>query len=291
MHSDTDSVVDFYCINPSLIISQAPLTSSNSDMYNFWSMIIEQQVELVVCLCRDSELDLTHYWPIDKQTPLNINSLKISLMSFKESPHSTQRICSIKNSSDNLSRTVALIQHKNTNNNGITTMPATNSGIGLNEMPENVASFLKFIKECEHFYKTQQRSLTHPVLVHCMNGVSRSTVFILLYSMIQIIDLNLDKSETLLTGSQLNLSETLIRFIKQMRNKRKYMIQSIYHLKYAYDAALYYLKDILIKEGVLNNFAFVSNETNATSNNNLYNDKTASQKAISVEIDTNILND
>jgi len=289
LHSDAEPGVN----NPSFIISQAPLTSSSSDMYNFWLMVIEQQVELIVCLCRDSELGPTHYWPSDKQIPLNINSLTISLLSFKETPHSVQRICSLKNSSDNQSRTVILLQHVNSKNILIsgTPAPTTNSGIGLNEMPENVASFLKFIKECEHFYKTQQRSLTHPVLVHCMNGVSRSAVFLLLFSMIQIIDLNCDQNQTLPSCSQPILSDMLIRFIKQMRNKRKYMIQSMCHLKYAYDATLYYLKDILIKEGVLNNSTFNSNETNITTNgtNCLNGEKT--NRKISVEIDSNILND
>ena len=300
LHSDAEPAS---VTNPNFIISQAPLTSSSSDMYNFWSMIIEQQVELVVCLCRDSELGPTHYWPSDKQTPLNINSLRISLLTFKETAHSVQRICSVKNSSDNQSRTVVLLQHVNNNsknnattNGSATALPTTNSGIGLNEMPENVASFLKFIKECEHFYKTQQRSLTHPVLVHCMNGVSRSAVFLLLFSMIQIIDLNCDHNQTLSTlSSQLILSDVLIRFIKQMRNKRKYMIQSMCHLKYAYDATLYYLKDILIKEGVLNNFTFNSNELNGiASNNNNGSNGLNGEKAIrkiSVEIDSNILND
>ena len=280
--------------NPNFIISQAPLASSSSDLFNFWSMIIEQQVELVVCLCRDSELaygtnnGIQYYWPVDKQTPLNINSIKISLLSFKETAHTIQRICTVKNSFDNQSRTVVLLQHINQINNSNKSLVSA-TGIGLNEMPENIASFLKFIKECESFYKTQQRSLTHPVLVHCMNGVSRSAVFILLYSIIQVIDLNCDYNQPMSTYSTLIMSDLLIRFIKQMRTKRKYMIQSMCHLKYSYEATLYYLKDILIKEGVLNNFSFSSNEAfNSLTSNNVINSEIGTRKQ---SVDSNIIND
>ncbi len=118
-------------------------------------------------------------------------------------------------------------------------------------MPESISSFLKFVKECEYFYLTQQRNPSHPVLIHCMNGVSRSAVFILVYTMIQIIDLAGNKQNQL--HHSINISSDLIlKLIKQMREKRKYMIQSMHHLKYTYDAVLYYLKEFVIKEDILN---------------------------------------
>ena len=122
----------------------------------------------------------------------------------------------------------------------------TTTGIGLNELPENVSAFLKFVKECENYFLTQQRNRSHPILVHCMNGVSRSAVFILIYTMIQIID-NSSGSSSLSQTSSTNLSsEFMMKLIKSMRSKRKYMIQSTYHLKYSYDALLYYMKGIKI---------------------------------------------
>lgn len=118
-------------------------------------------------------------------------------------------------------------------------------GIGLNEMPENVVGFLKYIKECTQFYTYEQRNSQNPVLVHCMNGVSRSAVFLVIYTLIQIVDYNCDESMTQIS----NIPDSVIRLIKQMREKRKYMVQSMYHLKYSYEAVLYYLKDIMIKQG------------------------------------------
>lgn len=116
-------------------------------------------------------------------------------------------------------------------------------------MPENMTGFLKFTKECEQFYSCEQRNVDNPILVHCMNGVSRSAVLLLTYSLIQIIDAHCDHSLTQIS----TISESVIRLIKHMRTKRKYMIQSTYHLKYSYDAILYYLKDILIKQGICQN--------------------------------------
>lgn len=120
------------------------------------------------------------------------------------------------------------------------------SGIGLNEMAENVGDLLKFIKESESFYQQEQRNANNPVLVHCMNGVSRSAVFLAVYSLIQVIDANCADP----TNTQMpSIAECLSRQIKAMRQRRKYMLQTTYHLKYSYEAVLYYLKDILIKQG------------------------------------------
>ncbi len=236
-------------LHPNFIISQLPFTNQNADLFDFWSMILQQKIELIVCLCRENEFNHQYYWPTSKQTSLNIFSLKVTLQSIKETSNSTQRIFTIENTIENLSRTVVILQQniKNThglneiNSTTIDSTKVTTTGIGLNELPENVSTFLKFVKECENYFLTQQRNRSHPILVHCMNGVSRSAVFILIYSMIQIID-NSSGSSLSQTSSTTLSSEFMMKLIKTMRSKRKYMIQSIYHLKYSYDALLYYMK-------------------------------------------------
>jgi protein tyrosine phosphatase len=233
-------------------------------------MVVQQQIELIACLSRDSEM-LTGsskaqlYWPINKETPLNIQSLRINMISAKETSNSIKRICTVTNLADSSQkvRTVVLFQYKYGPSTTSTNLPQSGriyqfqdstiiiskivhlKGFGLNEMPENVAGFLKFVKECEHFYVHEQRNADNPVLVHCMNGVSRSAVFLVVYSLIQIIDEHCEDPHTQVS----TISETLLRLVKQMRNRRKYMIQSTYHLKYSYNAILYYVKDILIKQG------------------------------------------
>lgn len=86
-------------------------------------MIVQQQVELVCCLSRDSEMMTgatgsksfpSFYWPVSKETPLDVMSLRISLLHVKETPVSIKRICSIANTVDSTQkiRTVVLLQHK-----------------------------------------------------------------------------------------------------------------------------------------------------------------------------------
>ena len=232
--------------HPNFIISQLPYTST-ADLFDFWTMILQQQVELIVCLCRDSEFNQQYYWPTSKQTPLSLFTLKVTLQSVKETANSIQRVFTVASLADNLSRTVVILQQNTASpqlSATVTTRAAsvTTTGIGLNEMPENMSSFLKFVKECENFFLTQQRSHAHPILCHCVNGVSRSAVFLLVYSMIQIIDTSCDSSATSPPAPASISAEFMLRLVKQMRSKRKYMVQSVYHLKYAYDALLYYLK-------------------------------------------------
>ena len=256
---------------PNFITCQAPILSNNADVFNFWSMIVQQQIELVVCLSRDTEMTagtsesnkLSSYWPRTKETPFQINSFKIVLQAVKETEHSTRRILLVSNLADStqITRTVVLIQLNTNQGPGSLSNPvrlSQASGIGLNEMPDNLAGFLRFVKECEHFYTHEQRNAANPILVHCMNGVSRSAVFILIYTLIQIVDASCNDEQSL---PKTSISDSLIRAVKLMRLKRKYMIQSVYHLKYSYNAILYYLKDILFKEGVLTNSTF-NNEIN-----------------------------
>lgn len=117
-------------------------------------------------------------------------------------------------------------------------------------MPDDHRPIISFIKEIEHFYVTQQRNGEHPICIHCVNSVSRSAVFIAAYSCVQIIDSYL--APTYLAQShQAITSDTLLKLVKQMRSKRKYMLQSTLNLKYLYDLVLAYAKQVLIKEGAL----------------------------------------
>ena len=236
--------------HPNFIISQLPNTNPLTELFDFWTMILQQKIELIVCLCRENEFNQQFYWPTSKQASLNIMSLKVTLQSVKETPNSIQRIFTVENSTENISRTVVILQQNLKTTTALSignssAAAATTTGIGLNELPENVSGFLKFVKECENFYLTQQRNRSHPILVHCMNGVSRSAVFLLVYTMIQVIDdLSVSSSSTSIISSL--SSEFMLKLIRNMRAKRKYMIQSMYHLKYSYDALLYYMKGIRI---------------------------------------------
>ncbi len=82
-------------------------------------MVIEQKIELIICLSRDSEM-LTGsskaqiYWPINKETPIKFQSLKINMISSTETANSIKRIVTVTNLSDSSQkvRTVILFQYK-----------------------------------------------------------------------------------------------------------------------------------------------------------------------------------
>ena len=151
---------------PNFITCQTPILSNNADVFNFWSMIMQQQIELVVCLSRDSEMtagisetnNLSSYWPRNKETPIQINSFKIVLQAVKETEHSTRRILLVSNLADStqITRTVVLMQ-LNTNQGSASVSNTVRlpeaSEFDLNEMPDNLAGFLRFVKGIKLFSK------------------------------------------------------------------------------------------------------------------------------------------
>lgn len=236
---------------PHFITAQLP-----TDFGEFWSMVLQEKCELVTCLCRENEFDVkngspSYYWPVDKQNPLSLSrGIKVSLQSVKETEYSVQRVLTISSSNTNTTRTIVLFQYLFSNK---TSAPVV-TGLGQNEMPESMSNFLRFVKDCERFYMSEQRNKSSPVLVHCVNGVSRSAMFLLVYSCIQTIDTFYDEEQSTNESASplsLSVSDLVTKYIKLMRTKRKYMIHNISHLKYAYDCLAAYMRDILIKKNVI----------------------------------------
>lgn len=137
---------------PNFLIAQLPL---QNDLNDYWLMIHQQQVELVVCLCRENEFGVNaqngrvnYYWPEDKQNPLVLKNVRVELLSVKQTSYSNQRVLSVTNLVDNISRTVVLLHYSfSASSNGVQKPAVSNmTGIGVNEMPENINSFMKFIK-------------------------------------------------------------------------------------------------------------------------------------------------
>jgi protein tyrosine phosphatase len=243
-------------LTPSFISTQLPV-----DFSEFWLMVLQEKCELVVCLSKENEFETGFYWPTDKQTPLNVSGLRVYLQSIKETGYSIQRVLTV--SLDSTTRTVVLFQYLF---NSIKPGAAVGTGLGQNDMPEDVGNFLKFVKDCETFYINEQRNKANPILTHCLNGVSRSAVFMLAFNAIQSIDTFYDESAVNVESpgtTSLAVADLIIKLIKQMRGKRKYMVQTVSHLKYAYECVLFYMKDALIRKNVIkedvNNDSLVSN--------------------------------
>jgi len=90
-----------------LILTQAPLPVTYSD---FWTMVVEQQVEVVVCLLSDIELGGHVYWPVDKTRDLTLGKMRLSLQTCNVRQHWVERIISVNMADGKTSRVVVHLQ-------------------------------------------------------------------------------------------------------------------------------------------------------------------------------------
>ncbi|XP_023224136.1 tyrosine-protein phosphatase non-receptor type 23-like [Centruroides sculpturatus] len=205
------------------IVTQSPLPSTYVD---FWSMIWEQQTEIVVCLLSNTELKSQIYWPVERGNQINHGPFTLSLQSTKEKQTYVESILSIIHNETRMSRVVIHLQ--------FTAFP-------INGVPASPSHLLQFIAEV-HNYHRQQRNLARPVVVHCSGGIGRSGAFCLLSASIK---------EMACGRTPFDISQIAAR----MSQQRKFLIQEKDHLKFCYDAVLYHAQDILMKRGILTNKA------------------------------------
>lgn len=196
-----------------LIVSQAPLSSTISD---FWTMIKEQNVELIVCLLNDTELGSDIYWPCEKGRDLSIPGMLISLISVTPKPHWIERLISINVPEKRDSRVIMHLQ--------FTSPPGS----------LYLSSFVSFATEVISLFM-QQRSTQHPVVVHCSSGIGRSGVMCLLVAAI------------LEATSNPTAIPDLVSLTVKLSAWRKNILRDREHLKFAYEAFLGYMKEVLIQ--------------------------------------------
>ncbi|XP_049813399.1 tyrosine-protein phosphatase non-receptor type 23 isoform X1 [Schistocerca nitens] len=204
---------------PSFIATQAPLPSTHAD---FWMMVWEQQVEVVVCLLSDTELEGQIYWPQEKGSELTMGKMKLSLQSCNVRPNWIERIISVSLGETRARRVIVHLQ--------FTAWPGSS-------FPASPGPFLSFVSETLSLYK-QQRNTAHPVVVHCLSGVGRTGLFCLVCAAV---------CEVRAGHGLLDLVATTAI----MSTNRKGSLRDREHLKFAYQSVLYYAQDLLMKRGIL----------------------------------------
>lgn len=204
---------------PSFIATQAPLPSTYAD---FWMMVWEQQVEVVVCLLSDTELDGQIYWPQEKGSELAMGKMKLSLQSCNVRQNWVERIISMCLGETRARRVIVHLQ--------FTAWPGSS-------FPASPGPFLGFVSETLSLYK-QQRNTAHPVVVHCLSGVGRTGLFCLVCAAV---------CEVRAGHGLLDLVATTAI----MSTNRKGSLRDREHLKFAYQSVLYYAQDLLMKRGIL----------------------------------------
>ncbi|XP_014382040.1 tyrosine-protein phosphatase non-receptor type 23 [Alligator sinensis] len=208
-----------YC--PAIIATQAPLVGTAAD---FWLMIYEQKVSVVVMLVSEQEIEkqkVVRYFPAERGQPMVQGPITLTLTSLKAAPTHVERMITLQFCDQSLKRTVIHLQ--------FTSWPE----LGL---PDSKGNLLRFIQEV-HGHYLHQRPLHTPVVVHCSSGVGRTGAFCLLYAAMQEVEAG-------------NGIPDLAQLVQRMRRQRKHMLQEKLHLKFCYEAVLKHAEQVLQRHGV-----------------------------------------
>ncbi|XP_076869425.1 tyrosine-protein phosphatase non-receptor type 23 isoform X2 [Brachyhypopomus gauderio] len=209
-----------YC--PRLIATQAPLTGTAAD---FWLMVYEQKVSLIVMLVSEQELEkqkVLRYFPSERGQQVAQGPITLTLTIQKNTPTHVERMIGLQYRDQTLKRTVIHLQ--------FTSWPE----LGL---PESKSNLIRFIQEV-HGHYLHQRPLHTPVVVHCSSGVGRTGAFCLLYAALQELEAG-------------NGIPDLSHLVRKMRQQRKNMLQEKLHLKFCYEAVLKHAEQVLQRRGII----------------------------------------
>ncbi|CAG2065101.1 unnamed protein product [Timema podura] len=147
-----------------------------------------------------------------------MGKMKLSLQSSNVRPHWTERILSICVGETRVSRVIVHLQ--------FTAWPGSS-------FPASPGPFLSLVCEALTFY-CQQRAASHPVVVHCLSGVGRTGLFVLATAAVCEVQAGQGLLDLVPTASTMSAS-------------RKNSLRDREHLKFAYQAVLYYAQDFLMK--------------------------------------------
>ncbi|KAJ8921018.1 hypothetical protein NQ315_015814 [Exocentrus adspersus] len=202
---------------PSFIVTQTPMQSTCGD---FWTMIKEQQVELIFCMSNDTEIGDDVYWPKEKSRPLSVLNMVISLQSVIVKSHWVERLVSVNVPEKRESWVVMHLQ--------FTSWPGS-------LFPTSPEPLISYVLELVTLYQ-QQRCATHPVVVHCPSGIGRSGLVCLLTAAIYDVTNNA------------NSVPDLACLASKLTKCRKNILRDREHLKFAYEAFLAYIKQVVSQE-------------------------------------------
>ncbi|XP_067887544.1 tyrosine-protein phosphatase non-receptor type 23 [Heterodontus francisci] len=213
-----------YC--PRIIATQAPLVGTASD---FWLMIYEQKVSLIVMLVSEQEVEkqkVIRYFPTERGQQVVHGPITLTLTTQKITQTHVERMIGLQYRDQSLKRTIIHLQ--------FTSWPE----LGL---PDSKSNLLRFIQEV-HGHYLHQRPLHTPIVVHCSSGVRRTGAFCLVYAAVQEVEAG-------------NGIPDVSQIVRKMRQQRKHMLQDKLHLKFCYEAILNHVELVLLRHGVITSFS------------------------------------
>ncbi|XP_003700623.2 tyrosine-protein phosphatase non-receptor type protein myopic isoform X1 [Megachile rotundata] len=199
------------------IITQFPIEPT---LEVFWTMIWEQESEIIAFLLSDTMTNNERYWPTNKEDILNVGSFTISLKKSVNHIYYVQRVISIHNTKKKLEKTVVHMQ--------FLAWPLT-------DLPSSPGPFLTFATDV----MTEQalRHCSKPIVVHCWNGGTLSSLFLVAAATVCHIRAGCGIVDVPL------VFKGLIKCRTQDIDKES--------LLFAYQLVLYHAQDILMKRGIL----------------------------------------
>lgn len=205
-------------IPTAFIITQTPLQNK---LDTFWTMVWEQESEVIACLASDAQLNGEIYWPVNEENIITVGNFTITLKKKVYHVSYVQRVISIEHTKKNSEKTVVHMQFLAWPLNGFPSSPGALLTFSTDVMTEQA------LRRCS----------PKPVIVHCVDGSSLSSLFLVAAATVCHIRAGCGIVDVPL------VFKGLVKCRKQVVNKES--------LLFAYRLVLYHAQDILMKRGIL----------------------------------------
>ncbi|OQV15126.1 Tyrosine-protein phosphatase non-receptor type 23 [Hypsibius exemplaris] len=209
-----------------MIVTQTPLASTSSD---FWTMIMEQGVEVIAAIMTDFEVNESRYWPVSREAPLTFGPITVSLRVAQSNmypstveEHWSTGLLHVSHSLTKVTKSIVHLRFR---------------GWPSNDVPGKPFELASFVKEVAN-YQRKQRFPAKPAAIHCQFGTGPSGVVCAALCFISNIEAGAGVPD-------------LREVIAKLRNGRKYMIDSMSELRFLIEVCLTHGRRILHQRGLL----------------------------------------
>ncbi|XP_030852464.1 receptor-type tyrosine-protein phosphatase alpha-like, partial [Strongylocentrotus purpuratus] len=204
-HSDyfNASYIPSFDNDKAYIASQGPNKASMDD---FWRMVWQENVTTIAMVTKLKEGDKIKcgkYWPNVPGDSVKFGNIKVELESLEACTGGVKRKMTLRKGDDY--RIVTQFHFTEWPDKGV---------------PKHTSSLLKFIMEV----KADHGQYTHPLIIHCSAGVGRTGVVISIDSVV--------------AHAKTTRMVDVFNFVKNIRQKRPYMVQTQEQYAFIYGAVL-----------------------------------------------------
>lgn len=200
------------------IISQAP---KSDEFQTFWSMVWEQESEVIACLASDLQISGDIYWPTSEDKIMTFGDFTLKMKNRVNHATYIQTIISLTRSGQKMERIVVHMQFLVWPTNGFPSSPGSLLAFATDVMSEQA------LRHCS----------PKPIIVHCLVGGTLSGLFLIAMAAICNVRAGHGIVDVPLVFS------SLVKFRKGLVDKDS--------LLFGYRMVLYHAQDTLMKRGIL----------------------------------------